>query len=533
MKRTYVIIALLLWQFMFSQQALVPYRVKDKWGLSDTNGKMVVKADYDRIDIGQNYANGYFGYRKGNMSGVIYNKKEIVSGQFRDIVMIKNKLILAMTDNDKVGKLYNLSGKDLYPEGFKNAEILDSLGRSNKYKNSAKYLLFSSESNKNLKSIFIYDVDIQDIIAWPVKDNYTLFIKNPGYMAKGREAKGKKGPNDGVMVHTFTLEGNAINSTSRPLDQSDLSNEGYLPEPRSNKRYSVNMDADTFISGAGAGYGSEEKERSENAYIKVKEGIITLRSADYTNQYKEKNVSKKNITLPYDVEWVKEEKFSHIFKQANGNKVNVHSVASFKTKQGKYGIVFLDTLTLKPNYDHLVPFESHSHFYNRLNFIAGKKDSITGKTKYGIIDIHEKVVIPIAYDSIFLEGKEKYRFMQHNYEKTFTVLKDGKYGILDIDGKVVLKATYDLIYPARQDDNKGPKNDRLTILKKDGKFGLLTDTGQPNEKTLLVEPVFAIPPGYYIENYQGQKGLMLFGLTDNNGQLYCYARTDGFVYYKE
>ncbi|MGQ3088166.1 hypothetical protein, partial [Flavobacterium sp.] len=121
-------------------------------------------------------------------------------------------------------------------------------------------------------------------------------------------------------------------------------------------------------------------------------------------------------------------------------------------------------------------------------------------------------------------------FVRSMAQNRWNVLKDGKYGIIDINGKILFEAVYDTIYQNKKNYVSFRESD-FTVLGKDGKYALYQE--YTKDTPLFTAPVFIKPPGYYISNYQGQKGLMLVGLLDKDGDLYCYARKDGFLYYKE
>ncbi|WP_158286643.1 WG repeat-containing protein [Chitinophaga sp. S165] len=59
----------------FAQDALIPYRVKDKWGYASLDGTLRIPAQYDRCEL---FQNGYAAVNKGSMVGAINAKNEVV-----------------------------------------------------------------------------------------------------------------------------------------------------------------------------------------------------------------------------------------------------------------------------------------------------------------------------------------------------------------------------------------------------------------------------------------------------------------------
>ncbi|MGQ3059755.1 WG repeat-containing protein [Flavobacterium sp.] len=551
MKKICLLIVILLFQPGYSQNALVPYRVKDKWGLSDLNGKMAVNAEYDKVFIGSNLADGYYGFKKGNVLGLIHNKKEILSGSYREFDVVKNKFIIAQSKRDLPGGgsyseqeyeqvmkkreasfLFNLSGKNMYPDGFRTVRAFDSLGVSSKYKGHAKYLLFISENFDRQKSIFAYDVDKQDIANWLLKDHYKLALYGDGSFSNAKYyIKGHETGTAEEMIYTFSIAGNKIKVDITPATKPKQSS-GYGSGSGGGNYGDGDLSIGSHSGDLYVEAAPSSGKRSYTTSIKVTGNTIDFKSTEYPRKMNSTDgIVEKKIILPYVTEWIKEERLYHDLVCDDGTKISFNNVAHFKTKEGTYGIVFLDTLMIKPGYTYLKPFRWYSGAKEPLNFFVGKRNDKNGSTKYGTIDIFEKEIVPMVYDSIFIE-KSRYDsgFVRSMAQNRWNVLKDGKYGIIDINGKILFEAVYDTIYQNKKNYVSFRESD-FTVLGKDGKYALYQE--YTKDTPLFTAPVFIKPPGYYISNYQGQKGLMLVGLLDKDGDLYCYARKDGFLYYKE
>lgn len=111
---------------LFYSQVTVPYRIGNKFGISDESGKMLIPAEYDAIDIMIYGSNGeYVGIRKTS------------ENEAKTTYIVDNKIVLRDTD-------YHYFGKS---QGFINAVKLKSLDR-----------IFSRDSDTN-KLTDIYTLD--------------------------------------------------------------------------------------------------------------------------------------------------------------------------------------------------------------------------------------------------------------------------------------------------------------------------------------------------------------------------------------
>ncbi|WP_185246478.1 WG repeat-containing protein [Chryseobacterium bernardetii] len=157
-------------------------------------------------------------------------------------------------------------------------------------------------------------------------------------------------------------------------------------------------------------------------------------------------------------------------------------------------IIELDNKPILFGYDRITPI-----YYNSLRFIASKNK------KYGIIDIKNKILLPLEYDEIsnWVEyGPEKRHFIvkkgKHGLieNETFRIIippvydefiqrrgvifahRNGKSGILDINNKEVCPFIFDEIRPAYFFGIGYSEDDKRIYSKKDNKFYEITLTGK-------------------------------------------------------
>jgi hypothetical protein len=126
LKALVFIVLLIAQTYTFSQTVYVPYRVGNKFGIADENGKMIIKPQFDILEPHWKLNHCFYGFTKTDsnvLSSVIYNNKIIISKQKYDYYYVYHSLILAyeylivnkkvLMDGDNVKQrnhLYNSDG---------------------------------------------------------------------------------------------------------------------------------------------------------------------------------------------------------------------------------------------------------------------------------------------------------------------------------------------------------------------------------------------------------------------------------------
>eukprot|EP01133_Synstelium_polycarpum_P016539 gene16539-19654_t len=507
------------WQVAQAQEVLVPYKVHNKFGLSDLGGKMVVQPSYDWIVIGKEYPNGYFGFIKEEQTGVIYNKKEIITVERAcDFAVLKDKFIigkykekfdsnktyasreernLAKRNPLEIHSLYNLRGQNVYKENFARLMMLDTLGISLKDKKKSKYTLFLSVNAEGKKSVFVFDNEKQLITNWLLKDYEKLNIQRSSSIMTSItqvEFVGKKDWNADEELISFGLTNNEVKKHSKTITKSNNDSGEAISGDLGLYKGSLRGDpsGDIVITGTTAPGSKSNKYYTE---FKVEGDKITYQKLDQF--YK---VLHKDLTLPFKADRVTIEMLNFTLPQSkNGPVYEVHNMLSVESG-GKHGVFITDSLYINPVYDELKAVTYELKNEKKLFFLVGLKDKQTNTVKYGTVDI---------------------------YGKDLRVTKNKKSGYLNVKNEVKLAVEYDEIY--KNDLNYLQYKSEFMILKKNGKYGLLKKGFYGD---IFVKPVFDKKIGYYIEDYKGRKGLNLYALVDEDAQLFCYASKDGVLYYK-
>lgn len=184
---------LFLFHPAFSQQTTVPYRVGNKFGVADVNGKMLIPAQYDIVEPelynGNRYLKAYTINESSILSTLIYNNKIILKDKTYSNYYINNGLILA--DEYKVLRksdyhsdknftetvhLYDLKGNRLLPGDYKSISIIDDIDEEEEKKLDV-VLIYTYDLNA-YESLYLYDKKLKKITktfienAKPIEANF-------------------------------------------------------------------------------------------------------------------------------------------------------------------------------------------------------------------------------------------------------------------------------------------------------------------------------------------------------------------------
>ncbi len=135
--KLFISLVFMLIKLFLNAQQYVPYKVGDKFGISDWAGNVKLKPEFDFIEFGDRLNNfiAYKGVDDNVRTSLIYNDKIILKDtRFSSFELFGNNLIVAqMTDTtfgvEKQGslpkrfRLYNYEGKPVTPQSFKNIYV--------------------------------------------------------------------------------------------------------------------------------------------------------------------------------------------------------------------------------------------------------------------------------------------------------------------------------------------------------------------------------------------------------------------------
>lgn len=471
MKCLFVWVSLLIcWQAAAQQRVLVPYRVGDKYGLSDDKGKMLVKAIYDEmLPLHGNYFKSRLdttvvGTTRTNtgQGNKITWKVDTVRVDLKLYSLFKADTLLIEDAQEKEfmiekyyiknserisrnvhGTIYNLKGKPVFEpkkriyynsQGkaisvpFQNKQFMNfhrdvsQLGELSK-----KQALFSVEQwddsiGTQLRSVGVYDFKQQKITKWLVENVRHYHIKERDAYSIFCTYEDQKGEQQKVIAYyngsyeITDVPADGLSSTpvyEQPVEKSELITEV--------------IEDDREIEAPERKSPPEQYKLVGNDLIFAADGLET------------------KVVLP--------EGAQVIWKSGKTSPTLMYK------KGSAYGLVVRGTFQ-PAVYDSLA--------YLGLDFIAAKV--LSGKWQYGIIDKTGKTLIPCVYDSI--RGQLiTYDFVSENgsgsrlvFEKmeswprpgyqqrpdrdprsALMVYKKGKVGVVTLFNEVIIPVEYDLI----------------------------------------------------------------------------------------
>ncbi len=573
MKCICIVIFSFISQCSVAQKILVPYRSGNLFGLSDEKGKISVKPAYEhiewmsgtwfrtfnKVDLKDTLETspGKFFVRNttAKLSGLINNGKVILADEpFEDYEIIAGKCIAAKFetrgtnltkeqfkkygDKRKQFCLFNLQGKNLYPENFRRIQKMDTAGVSSKNKNSSRYILFWTTSFNDRHSLFVFDADQQEISNWLIKDAYKLQPDNIGNKSK---------------QIGFAVTDSNMNSSMQLLDYATgqfilqpMNGEGTV---KNKTRKYHDAEIVEYSSGSGS-YGGDRgieaivavpepegrPSRPEPAFnpyhLFVKDSLFYMTGKE----------TRKTVALPTGTKIIS--------LQPNG----ITQYQPVMVRYQDHFYVIKDEKLGTDAYDSLIYFGKY--------FLAWKK--INGQTKAGVIDGDEKEIIPFQFDSlyagirymelknitpgaktsnyqtIFRESDNRYSYDKLNpYSRSFdnllTAFVKGDAGVISIKGDTVIPFNYQLIAKNYMQFSR-PKEDDFILLKQYDKYGLTLLQYSKEKKhsemsSKTVAPVFNYIPGYFFSDYYGIKGFVLVGLYDEQTNFMGFATGKGKTYY--
>jgi hypothetical protein len=574
MKFIYLVVLACFSQLCVAQKVLMPYRVDSLFGLSDANGKIIVKPAYDNVSwmTGTWFRTSkkiqlkdtletaphkfYILNSKVNLSGLINNGKDVLNNEpFDDYEIIIDKCIVAKYqgrgtdltkeqykkygDKRKLYSIFNLQGKNIYPENFKSIRKMDTAGVS-KDKVGARYILFWVVSFEERHSFLVFDVDKQEVHNWLVKNARNLR------------------PEPKAMPHQFLVGiTDSIGNMSTQL--LDYSGGEFLLKPTLTVQKKQRRDYDDVIEVA-EGYSGSGNGTGRSDYRG--EDVVEAPREDYSAP---KEKPKFN---PYHI-FVKDSLF-YITSLENKTKVKlpegarVIRLVPYSITQYQPVMVIADNHFYIVKDDQLGTTVYDSLIYFGQNFLAWKK--VDGKTKAGVINTKDSVIIPFVYDSLyagirylelidrtpasqtrhyqvmFTEADSRYSRDRVNpysrsYNSYVTAYTKDKCGVINLKGDTIIPFNYQMIAKNSMQYSK-PREDEFILLKKNGRYGITTLKHHHEKKhdvmsDATIEPVFEYIPGFYYSRYYNIKGYKLIGLYDEQNNFMGYANEKGKVFYKE
>lgn len=191
---------------LFGQGVSVPYRVGNKFGISDQNGKILVQPQFDIIQI-SGYSENYFEAFtfQGNeiLSSFIYKNKIVLSNQKYNGYSLSEDLIVATKYKSKHISSYHPDGEKYYTELehlytkegkiIISEDVLDVYVLNVDEEKKLNQVLICTTGKNNKYSLFLYDKKLKKIIQ-------TFFEKSDFFKVKYNS---EFNSSDKSIVYTF------------------------------------------------------------------------------------------------------------------------------------------------------------------------------------------------------------------------------------------------------------------------------------------------------------------------------------------
>ncbi len=581
MRKWLIAFTLLSAQQLFAQQVLVPYRKGELYGLSDTKGKMIIAPVYEEITWLQNswlrttkiaelkdtleIRPGYFFRRNTTrrQSGLIHDGKIILSDEpFDDYELVAKKCIVAKADSRpedltkaqfkkygdkrKFYSIFNLQGKNLFPENFKRIQKIDTAGISSKVKGQSRYILFMVLNFKDEKSLFVFDGDRQEISNWLIKDAYKLEMDPAAsnQMQKKIVFRSTDKHYDQVAQQIDYASGSFVisklpvtNINGGAYGNRGYGNQGYNGEETMAQQREITTkdlgDSYDAVPVPDAIPAPVREPVFQRYYIFAKDSLFYMTGSK----------AREAIQTPAGTKI--------ILREPRG--MTQYDAVMAKSA-GRFYIIN-NGLMGTTAYDSLIYFGEY--------FIAFQQ--INGRQKAGVIRADATPFVPMHYDSLYAgipyfdfentdpggrsvyrpklrEADSKYAYEKKNpYSRTFTdrltVFLNGKAGVVTVKGDTIIPLEYQMIAQNNLGHSR-PREDDFIILKKDDRYGLTKleynrETKKNEMSKLTISPRFHFIPGFFYANYYGVKGFKLVGLYDEGFEFKGFADESGKAFFED
>ncbi len=537
-----IVLLILIHFSSFSQnEILVPFRVGDKFGLSDLKGKLVYPAEFEYFKTNElgSYEASFEGVKEGR-STFFYKGKKIVERTKKTKYKVIRESFITVSEENKGFEIFNFNGEQITDKSYVEMIFCDNLLQRNFYYTCTP-IIFKDQNDKltlqvfNAKTEKFINTFVENVSSLKLdpydnlyKNRFTIFVQEN---LNSKEVKLEfvfDGDSFVILDPTNYFKKNTQNNPKKGkpiiLEENENGNmENY-------NEFGVQAPVEAYV-----GRDEEYQDYHNSGRIIKKIDGLCLTIFQENNKTSIEN----EFELPQDLD---ARSFQNVNMKLVIDKVKYYldELLLYKSN-GKYGVVLTKEYYLSPKYDSirllvLNKNSSNPNYY----FQVGIKDSITNKMKFGLVDLSEKTIFPIVYD-VFRNAIDNqtggYKFslpLPNNAE--FIVAKEGKYGIVTLD-EVKAPLIYDDIFYL---DSKN------CVLVKSGLYGIyFQDRMLVNLK--MIEPVFTKIPFNInvnaqlpiIELYEAQNTTNEYSdfykpdILKRTGNFFCYGNVNGMMYYKE
>lgn len=531
----------LLIQDILAQKILIPFRVNNKWGLSDTSGSIVLTAQYDKVlvrekdnsgIIRQFYSDFYY-VMKGEGIGVA-GEKEIISPIYEKIDCVKNQIFIATNDN--IPKLFTSKGNLLLPKGYTFVSCLficssTAALQDNHYLFDVvdvykKHAVFYYNFKKpNLSKILFSNTKNIDVVESIVDKNQVLIKTN--------------NVNNNALYYNIRLnnEDQCMHIINQSIDYNKV---------KKVRNELNNEDEIIYDNPIEAPYNDEiltdlkKSCKLEGGYVFLNEtlNIEVSKSAEDKTHITKTFLIK--VKLPKDFTDLKITPYLYSIGTASSNIVQSDSGKLFLKNyvtyklNGKYYLL-TGTKTIDFGFDSLEQtfYKHFAYSPDCFNFIFGILNN-DKEMKYGLIDINGKVIIPAQYQKLDWLKDNILNCSNLNYGYDFIAKKNDKYSLIDYRNHIIQAPIFDTIYKVCGLE----KSASFYVFKKDGYYGSMVKQNLSTFSTYggpwYYVPLFTENPitnVLYLKDAESDQDYIILEIRNLNGELIGYANKNGKKYY--
>lgn len=508
MRLSFFFLSLFCSILVYSQE--LPFRLKEKWGICDTNYNIIIPANYDSIWFGKNLEKSDYIVFNSGKYGVLSNNKEIIPCQYDSIQYARGKQYFkGITDmSTNTGFIIHSSGKKLFPKLVNQFYYFTYLDQ---------HSLFVVEYQDGSASLVEYEQESGSISEFPIQISNPVFestvVDYKGYIPLVWDKNHPKEQFEVVWKQNspqliqLKIPKSSPDSTS-PQTNSETEEvfmmEDEMEEPIGNNTNQVNDYPSAHRYGNRIAYSYQTTENNQ---------IIKDKTIDYLNP-SSKYYQKEIDTLTIDADSIRIQTLPEDWLSPNGgiklvNRINeVHY-----QKNGKWGLIS-DRGIIPPIYESDPIFQ-----FQRLDtsFYLIQK-SVEGKIQTGLIDYYGDPKLPYQFDSIILSPYILEAWTGVHIGDNYRILtkQGGKWAVNSISGKLYTQHEYDSFIQLNQ-------NFYQFALRKAEKWAYYDGTFMLTPATF---PDIPVSIHYHIDQF-------LIRLENQNGEFKGYGIPSGKYYYSE
>lgn len=510
---------------VMAQRVHVPYRVKERWGVSDQEGKIILKPVYDEIiwssDELSRLPNGFYKVKKNGKVGLVHDK-EIVPPVYNDIYVQQGVLVKAYKGN-KERDFFTLHGKRILPDYLQaeDAQVIQLLPPDVpshvpsvvalihvKTADGEKGCYFYHSKNPSASRMLHQGYDRINYRIYKDPAGFTIYLSNRSgfkqevhYLLNNAnmqldevytqpEEKEREKQHSGIEVREYSI--------------TDMDHTLTVPEPDEPfrnqsptfRRVRYKWENDSLF----AHYSFTKSRARENISYKM---YVPLPAGSYNVQLQEHYGEQQPTFVRHDTTY------------------QYQNTVVFKVQEKQALISGLTDQAFM--YDSIQVLRNRGQ--NRFEFVFGNKDPI-GKMKFGIKNFADSTVLPAVYEHLGIANPGVHYFARRG-KAIYVVQQHQRWGIIEEDGQMLVPCAYDSVYAVFGKEAGIP----FHVLVKNKKYGVYIHTTEISAPSVWREPFTVYPPKRLVFIYRGKGENMTcvehetpegktIGLSGDNGKVY-------------